>query len=222
MDAVKLSTPLSFDWGQNPRQAACAQFRSLFKADEHIFAAWHPAMRARRGTTVRTRQAWEDFFRVCPHLPTVFLPNPVNSIPMPPKRGHAWSMRGSRSISAFRHVLVEFDRLSDAEQLLFWARLRVGELVSLVSTGTGSLEGLLRVDAPDEDAWKKHYSRTWLPLGCNPRCAVPTKLARLAGGNRFLVTRRAYRNLLAKSIPPPVQQRLLYLSPNQILPGDEV
>ena len=213
------ASPLPIDWGENPRQDAIALLQALFLPYEYVFAAWGAKEDGVLNITVRTRREWELHLQVCPHLPCVFLPNPVKGFPSQTKQGGKWSFRCNKSILAFRHAVVEFPAIPEGQQFLHWSRFDLSHLSALVSTGVGTLQGFIRVDAQDEKTWKEEYEQKWLPLGCKRRCAIPANLARLAGGQRALVTKEFCRTHLSESVPPMIPQRLWYVRPELTVGG---
>lgn len=166
------------------RREAVGHLRALFAPQEYVFLSWHFKMPARLGSTVRSRLDWEAYLETCDTLPTFLLPNPISPVPMPNRQGSA-SLRGTNSITAFRHLAVEFDQIPPSQQRSHWAQYISPQLTALVSTGAGTLQGVIRIDASDEESWKK-CGAGWVARGCRAYCTRTTFLARLAGGLRRL------------------------------------
>lgn len=186
------------------RLEAIAHLRTLFEAQEYVFACWHPHMPARLGSTLRTRLDWEEYFRSCTRLPTMVLPNPLVPIPALGQNGKL-TLRGSNSIRSWRHATVEVAgcscwQLIERWEAGFWRRVS-----ALVATGTGTMQAFVRVDAPDEAGWK-WWGTQLVSLGCQSHCTRTTSLARLAGGLRPLGPRTT-----RDTVVPMVPQELLYL-----------
>ena len=212
------ASPVPLPLGRDGRQDAADLFKSLFGPPEYVFAAWNRRMPAVLGRTIRTRREWEAVFADLSHpIPILFLPNPISPVPSPTKNGKEMTLRGAKSILAFRHCAVELGDLPLSRQFAVWWRVRE-HLTALVGTGTGSLQALVRVDLPNLAAWNavvrdELYPKRLAFLGCTPFCLCPTFLARVAGAGRALVTRQEVKTRPSEEVPPLVRQTLWYVKP---------
>jgi hypothetical protein len=154
------------------------------------------------GSTIRTVAEWVAYFRAggrtWPHI----IPNPLDGIPRPKKTGDGMTLRGDANVATYRFAVVEFDTLSRAEQLRFWAAIQLPILV-LIDSGGKSIHGWLDVQqlAPVQtaEAWAEHikrqlYDALLTPLGVDGACSNPSRLSRLPG--HFRTEKHSYQRLL--------------------------
>lgn len=97
------------------------------------------------------------------------------------------SVTGADSnVSAFRHVLIEFDDLPEAEQLHVLKASNL-PLTAIVSSGGRSFHGWVRVDAPDKRTWEARRDVVYSYLedaGPCPANKNPGRFSRLPGCRR--------------------------------------
>jgi hypothetical protein len=89
-------------------------------------------------------------------------------------------------VSVYRHVLIEFDDLSEAEQLHALRESNL-PLTAIVSSGGRSLHGWVRVDAPDKRTWEARRDAVYQyleDLGPCPANKNPGRFSRLPGCKR--------------------------------------
>lgn len=100
-------------------------------------------------------------------------------------------------IAAFRHMVLEFDDLPLTEQLKFWAGFVrqspfAKHLLFLVRSGSKSIHGVIRVDAPDAETWMRYRSQLIRLYASDPdkryrlddQALMPLTGCRLAGARR--------------------------------------
>lgn len=90
------------------------------------------------------------------------------------------------NVSAYRHVLIEFDDLPEADQL---ATLKGSNLplTAIISSGGRSFHGWVRVDAPDKATWEARRDLVYQYLedaGPCPANKNPGRFSRLPGCKR--------------------------------------
>jgi RecA-family ATPase len=89
-------------------------------------------------------------------------------------------------VSVYRHVLIEFDDLSEAEQLHALRESNL-PLTAIISSGGRSLHGWVRVDAPDKRTWETRRDAVYQyleDLGPCPANKNPGRFSRLPGCKR--------------------------------------
>lgn len=89
-------------------------------------------------------------------------------------------------VSVYRHVLVEFDDLTEAEQLQALRESNL-PLTAIISSGGRSLHGWVRVDAPDKRTWESRRDAIYQyleDLGPCPANKNPGRFSRLPGCKR--------------------------------------
>lgn len=108
-----------------------------------------------------------------------------------------------KDVTAFRHVLLEFDSIPLDLQLSFFARLPL-PISAILTSGGRSLHAWVRVDSNDLIAYKDDATMLFKMLsrfGVDPQNKNPSRLSRLVGVTRKLGAGEDGR------------QRLLYLNP---------
>lgn len=158
------------------------------------------------GKTIRTAAAWIDHFRnggaSAPHI----IVNPLTGVPADKQSGDGVTLRGNANIASYLYCLVEYDNISRADQIKFWATAKL-PIRALIDSGRKSVHAwldiskLATVETPDQ--WQSEvkgylYDRLLRPLGVDMACSNPARLSRLPGH---------YRNETG------AWQRLLWLSP---------
>ncbi len=141
------------------------------------------------GENIRTVSQWISYFRNGGSAGPLIIVNPVSGNPAPKESGDGETFRGNRNITAFRHVLVEFDNLSREDQIRFWTSPRL-PVKALVDSGNKSVhawidvQALARVETAEDWIWeiKGRLFRGMLePVGVDPACGHPARLARFPG-----------------------------------------
>jgi len=131
---------------------------------------------------------------------------------VPQSEAGAWirmnpiSRRGisSKDVKAYRFTLVEFDFLPVAEQLAFFARIKL-PIAALVLSGGRSVHAWVRVEAQDSRTYAERVRAIFKSLsvfGIDPANKNANRLARLPGAVRTI-------GAVGEGI-----QKLLYLNPD--------
>ncbi|WP_136063703.1 hypothetical protein [Pontiella sulfatireligans] len=134
-----------------------------------------------------------------PHI----VPNPVTG-GKHPAQSRKPSFRCDAAIKSFRFCIIEFDNLSRAEQLAFWAAVPL-PVAALIDSGNKSVHGWIAVEGVSTNQeWEEQikielYARRFIPMGVDPSCRNESRLSRLPGHLRAGTQR---------------YQRLLYLNPS--------
>ena len=109
-----------------------------------------------------------------------------------------------KNVTAFRHILLEFDSIPLDLQISLFARIML-PISAILTSGGKSVHAWVRVDAPDLTSYKdaSHMLLKMLErFGLDGANKNPSRLSRLPGVNREIGHKGDAR------------QRLLYLSPN--------
>ena len=85
------------------------------------------------------------------------------------------------------------------DQLRFWGGYTAAPIVALVDSGGKSIHAILKVDAPNREAWERDieqglFSRVLVPLGCDAACRNEARLSRLPG--HYRAEKNAWQKLL--------------------------
>jgi hypothetical protein len=195
------ASPISFP--DNPQEQQRLFLRTIFDAGDLVFIG----DRTEAGTTRTIEPAcfWIEHTSSKPFC----IINPLSGYPAPKAEGGE-TYRGDKCIKTFRHVLVEFDSISIADQIAFWSAFPL-PIKAIVHTGNKSLHVWLDVPAlgypiTNLEQWRKYikndlYDAILRPLGVDASCSNPARLARLPG---------VYRQETGQ------YQRLLWLSPQGV------
>lgn len=188
---------LDFECGHGDMEALMS---SLYEPDDLLFIGNARAAFPQQQECVRA---------VTDHLSDLqlaefFRPNPLTGIPV--KRGNGkLSLVCDDCVAKFRFAVVEFDSKPLRDQYAFYmAMLDKGmPFAALIHSGNKSIHGLLAVDCPDAEAWKrmvedKLFCSYLELLGCDGACKNESRMTRTPG------TRRSNGKM----------QKLLYLNPN--------
>lgn len=192
------ASPYRIDWEPGPRDAL-ALLGALYAPEEYLFIG------ERYGAEVATVGDWMRRIEAGEPVPPHFIPNTLTGQEHPLTDGKL-SRRGDSAVASFRYAVAEFDTMSKADQLAFWWGYRSAPVVALIDTGGKSIHALLRVDAPNREAWardieQKLFARVLCPLGCDASCRNESRLSRMPGHFRREKNAR---------------QRLLYLNPEGV------
>jgi hypothetical protein len=202
--ALQAVSPCSLDADTLPRTMAALQVAALFGDEgEHLYAG--PLTGAKNARYVHAagdfmrEVAYGGRFIVPAHLPELVLPNPITGRQGLNKDGTS-SYRCEATVSAFRHICVEFDGMDAPgercrKQALFWrgvvtSRTKRGQKMPLpvrclVFSGSKSIHAALRVDAADGEAWGKAWETLAGTLpGLDSAFRSPAQCMRIAGAVR--------------------------------------
>ena len=196
-DWWEASTP-RIDWEPGPRDAL-ALLGALYAPEDYLFIG------ERYGAEVATVGDWMRRIESGEPCPPHFIPNILTGQEHPLPDGKL-SRRGDSAVCGFKYAVAEFDTLSKPGQLMFWWGYRAAPIVALIDSGGKSIHAILKVDAPNREAWEaeieqKLFARVLCPLGCDAACRNESRLSRLPG--HFRREKNAW-------------QRLLYLNPEGV------
>jgi len=190
------ASPIRIDGEPGPADARLL-LGALYAPDEVLFIGEN------FGRDVKTVQQWLDLIpdRTPAPLPH-FIPNPLDGQAHDIGEGK-FSFRCDIAVCKFRFAVCEFDGLPRGEQLAFFAGVKL-PIAALIDSGGKSIHALVKVDAPDREAWaheveSRLFNQMLVPLGCDRTCRNESRLSRLPGHFRTEKGR---------------WQRLLYLNPN--------
>lgn len=190
------ASPIRIDGEPGPADARLL-LGTLYAPDEILFVGEN------FGRNVKTVQQWLDLMpdRTPAPFPH-FIPNPLDGREHDLPDGKK-SFRCDSAVCKFRFAVCEFDGLPRSEQLAFFAGVKL-PIAALIDTGGKSIHALVKVDAPDREAWtaeveQRLFAEMLVPLGCDRTCRNESRLSRLPGHFRTEKGR---------------WQRLLYLNPN--------
>jgi len=133
-------------------------------------------------------------------LGEIVRPNPLTGLAGTTKDGKE-SYIAQSCIKEHRHMVFEFDSMPLEEQCRFWGgfvRTSALPLVSLVYSGNKSIHGVVRVNAPDADTWKRYRERILRLFASDadsrhrldPQALHPLTGTRLAGVTRSSTGKR--------------------------------
>lgn len=190
------ASPVRLDCGEPGLLDALTVLKYLYRPGEFVFCG------ECYGSEVRTAADWIDRFRNGVPVPPHWIPNPLTGREHPLPDGKL-SRRGDSAVAAFRYATAEFDGMPKADQLRFWGGFTTAPILALVDSGGKSIHAILKVDAPNCEAWERDieqglFAGVLVPLGCDAACRNEARLSRLPGHYR------AEKN---------TWQKLLYLDP---------
>ena len=192
-------TPLDFpDW-----EAGWRLLEALYGSEELLFIA-DDKVPGRAGDTVRPAGEWIEILRRSGRVPwPKIVLNPLTGKPAPKKSGAGETLRGDGCVAAHRFAVLEMDKASMAEQLAFWAAVKL-PVAALIHSGGKSLHGWVRVDCADASEWARDvagrlFPAYFVPMGFDPACSNASRLSRMPGHVRADTGQ---------------VQRLLYLAPD--------
>jgi hypothetical protein len=157
-------------------------FEIMFEWKDFIFIG----DREDKGTTktIRPQCEWLEVGAPGPFI----IINPLSGYPAPKKDGTGESYRSDGCVNTYRHCLVEFDNIPLEDQIKFWSAAPL-PVKALIHTGNKSIHAWL--DLTDQnirtpEQWnilikEELYQKRLIPLGVDPACANPARLARLPG-----------------------------------------
>lgn len=156
------------------RRVQCEMQLLAYFSDEeilHVFRTDSP-MRGQPGVNLRPLGEWlgEQNEQHPDHLGEIVRPNPFTGEQGQTNEGKP-SYIAQSCLSAFRHMVFEFDHLALEDQCRFWAgfiKANALPLVSLVYSGNKSIHGVIRVDAPDLPTWNRYRTKILSLYGTDP------------------------------------------------------
>ena len=190
------ASPCRIDREPGPMDAV-ALLETLYAPGAFVFCG------ERYGAEVWTAAEWIGRFKQGVPLPPHWIPNPLTGEEHPLADGKL-SRRGDSAVASFHFAVAEFDGMSKADQLALWWGFPSAPIVALIDSGGKSIHAILKVDAPNREAWAaeiegKLFAQVLVPLGCDRACRNEARLSRLPG--HFRREKNAW-------------QRLLYLDPS--------
>jgi hypothetical protein len=134
-------------------------------------------------------------------VPEHIVPNPLTGSRGMTKDGEP-SYRADACVISYRFAVLEFDTLPRAQQINFWAGVRL-PVAALIDSGGKSIHAWVRIDAESEQEWRVNVEERLFDvltaIGIDRSCKNESRLSRTPGH-----LRRSTGNY----------QRILYLAPD--------
>ena len=191
-------SPIRIDW--QPEEDPLYLLKYLYQPDDLLFIGerYSPGI---MNKTIRTSLSWVEHFqaggKTSPHI----IPNLLSGQEAP-TQDEKPSLRADACVKSFRFAVVEFDDLSQEDQLAFWWAVNL-PVVALIDSGNQSIHGWVKIDnVENAEEWtakvENHlFKQLLIPLGVDGACRNEARLSRLPGHQR----------------DNGRMQRLLYLAP---------
>ena len=195
------ASPVKLDFPDE--DAGIALLTHLYKPGEFVFVGERIGS-GKLGKSVRTAADWlvdlkseNSFARKQPHV----IANPLNGLPEKSKTG-VDTYRGDANVAAFRYAVVEFDGVPLAQQIAFWAVVKL-PVAALIMSGGKSVHGWVQVDCDTRAEWETEIENDLfpcylVPMGVDGACRNEARLSRMPGNVRA---------------DTGAMQKLLYLAP---------
>jgi RecA-family ATPase len=148
---------------------------------------------------IRTRKEWETYHSRIP-ISDFFVGEGGGFISINPLASKDGG-RKNDNISAYRHVLAEFDggELEEQRQALE----NSGFPISLIVTsGKRSMHGWIRVDAQNKEEWDARRDEVFAKLGCDPKNKDLARVSRCPGAMRIVDGAKVKQALVATNVGP--------------------
>ena len=148
---------------------------------------------------IRTRKEWETYHSRIP-ISDFFVGEGGGFISINPLASKDGG-RKNDNISAYRHVLAEFDGGELEEQRE--ALENSGFPISLIVTsGKRSMHGWIRVDAQNKEEWDARRDEVFAKLGCDPKNKDLARVSRCPGAMRIVDGAKVKQALVATNVGP--------------------
>lgn len=171
-----------------PEQDPVVFLSAMFKRGDILFiGGQHDA--GTIGGSIRSMAEWIEFFKAGGKAGPFIIVNPFSGKPAPKKDGSGDSLRCDGAIASYPHCLVEFDTLSNEDQVRFWSAARL-PIKALTHTGGKSIHAWLDVsklsNVTTADDWNQAikiglYEKVLVPMGVDRTCCNPARLSRMPG-----------------------------------------
>ena len=148
---------------------------------------------------IRTRKEWEAYHSRIP-ISDFFVGEGGGFISINPLASKDGG-RKNDNISAYRHVLAEFDggELDEQREALE----NSGFPISLIVTsGKRSMHGWIRVDAQNKEEWNARRDEVFAKLGCDPKNKDLARVSRCPGAMRIVDGAKVKQALVATNVGP--------------------
>jgi RecA-family ATPase len=148
---------------------------------------------------IRTRKEWEVYHSRIP-ISDFFVGEGGGFISINPLASKDGG-RKNDNISAYRHVLAEFDggELDEQREALE----NSGFPISLIVTsGKRSMHGWIRVDAQNKEEWDARRDEVFAKLGCDPKNKDLARVSRCPGAMRIVDGAKVKQALVATNVGP--------------------
>lgn len=148
---------------------------------------------------IRTRKEWEAYHSRIP-ISDFFVGDGGGFISINPLASKDGG-RKNENISAYRHVLAEFDggELDEQREALE----NSGFPISLIVTsGKRSMHGWIRVDAQNKEEWDARRDEVFAKLGCDPKNKDLARVSRCPGAMRIVDGAKVKQALVATNVGP--------------------
>ena len=148
---------------------------------------------------IRTRKEWETYHSRIP-ISDFFVGEGGGFISINPLASKDGG-RKNDNISAYRHVLAEFDggELDEQREALE----NSGFPISLIVTsGKRSMHGWIRVDAQNKEEWDARRDEVFAKLGCDPKNKDLARVSRCPGAMRIVDGSKVKQALVATNVGP--------------------
>lgn len=205
MSDIMARSPVPLDFPEE--EAGWRTLDALYDPDEFLFIG-PPRESGVLNRTVRTAGSWSKAFQKSASTDTIrtynyIVPNPITGVAGPTKSDPTkTSFRADSAIAAWRYMVVEFDHVPLADQLAFWAVVKL-PVAALTLSGGKSIHGWVQVDCSGVIEWEQGIEKDLfpgflVPLGVDGSCKNEARLSRFPG------------QINAKT---GAMQKLIYLAP---------
>jgi len=188
------ASPVHIDW--TVERDGIEVLERLYSPGEHLFIGRNYDAGAQH---VKTVVEWILCFERGV-IPEHIVPNPLTGKQGTTKEDKL-SYRADACVKAYRFAVLEFDTLPRAQQIHFWAGVKL-PIAALIDSGGKSIHAWVRIDAADETEWRVNVEERLFDLlgaiGIDGSCKNEARLSRTPGHLRLSTGKR---------------QRLLYLAP---------
>lgn len=177
-------SPVPLDFPEE--EASWRTLEALYGADELLFVGG-PREPGAPGVSVRKVSEWAALFKSGKERDRCFIvPNPLTGSAAPLKSDTSKrSYRSDAAVASHRYMVVEFDGASLADQIAFWAVVKL-PVAALIMSGGKSVHGWVQVDCDGEIEWEREVERDLfpgylVPMGVDGSCRNEARLSRMPG-----------------------------------------
>jgi hypothetical protein len=189
------ASPIQIDWPFE--RDGIEALQRLYSPNEYLFLGRNYESGKQH---VKTIVEWILLFERG-FIPEHIIPNPMTGEQGTTKEGKQ-SYRADACVKWYRFAVLEFDKLPRAQQINFWAGVKL-PIAALIDSGGKSIHAWIRIDAANEAEWRVNVEERLFDvlgaIGIDGSCKNEARLSRTPGHLRLSTGKR---------------QRVLYLAPD--------